>query len=142
MNKIIIKGRLTADPEVKRTQSDVPFAKFTVAVDRAYNKGEEKQADFFPCTAWRQSAEFIGKYFRRGQEILVLGEMNSKKYQDKEGQNRVAWELNVERVEFCGPKSVGSDGEAYAATNGAPAYAAGGAAPNFVAVSEDEDLPF
>ena len=100
MNCIIIKGRLTSDPELKHTQNDTPVCSVNVAVDRPYSK--EKETDFFTVVFWRQAAEFVCKYFSKGQEILVQGEMQSRKYEDKEGNNRVAWEVKADRVEFCG----------------------------------------
>lgn len=108
MNCIIIKGRLTSDPELKHTQNDTPVCSVNVAVDRPYSK--EKETDFFTVVFWRQAAEFVCKYFSKGQEILVQGEMQSRKYEDKEGNNRVAWEVKADRVEFCGSKSQNSDG--------------------------------
>ena len=92
MNKIVIKGRLTKDPELRQTQSGVPVCNITVAVDRAYSK-EDKQTDFFDCVFWRQGAEFIDKYFTKGQEILVDGEMQSRKYEDREGNKRTVWDI-------------------------------------------------
>lgn len=108
MNCIIIKGRLTSDPELKHTQNDTPVCSVNVAVDRPYSK--DKETDFFTVVFWRQAAEFVCKYFSKGQEILVQGEMQSRKYEDKEGNNRVAWEVKADRVEFCGSKSQSSDG--------------------------------
>lgn len=108
MNCVIIKGRLTSDPELKHTQSDTPVCSVNVAVDRPYSK--DKETDFFTVVFWRQAAEFVCKYFSKGQEILVQGEMQSRKYEDKEGNNRVAWEVKADRVEFCGSKSQNSDG--------------------------------
>lgn len=108
MNCIIIKGRLTSDPELKHTQNDTPVCSVNVAVDRPYSK--EKETDFFTVVFWRQAAEFVCKYFSKGQEILVQGEIQSRKYEDKEGNNRVAWEVKADRVEFCGSKSQNSDG--------------------------------
>lgn len=108
MNCIIIKGRLTSDPELKHTQSDTPVCSVNVAVDRPYSK--DKETDFFTVVFWRQAAEFVCKYFSKGQEILVQGEMQSRKYEDKEGNNRVAWEVKADRVEFCGSKNQNSDG--------------------------------
>lgn len=108
MNSIIIKGRLALDPELRKTQSDVSVCSFDVAVDRGYtNPGEDKITDWFRCNAWRQQGEFISKYFTKGQEILIRGEMQSRKYVDKDGNNRVAWEVQVDRAEFCGNKAQG-----------------------------------
>lgn len=108
MNIISIKGRLTRDPELRRTQSDVPVCNITVAVDRAYSK-DDKQTDFFDCVFWRGQAEFVSKYFSKGREIIVSGEMQSRKYQDKEGNNRTAWEIKGDRAEFCGSKTSESE---------------------------------
>ena len=89
MNCIIIKGRLTADPELRRTQSDTAVCTVNVAVDRPYSK--DKETDFFSVVFWRQTAEFVSKYFTKGQEILVQGEMQSRHYTDKEDNKRIAW---------------------------------------------------
>ncbi len=102
MNSIIIKGRLTKDPEMHSTQSGVAMCTVNVAVDRPYSK--EKETDFFTVVFWRQAAEFVAKYFTKGKEILVQGEMQSRKYEDKNGNNRIAWEIKADRVEFCGNK--------------------------------------
>ena len=102
MNSIKITGRMVADPELKRTQNDTAVCSFNVAVDRIYSK--EKETDFFTVVAWRQTAEFVAKYFAKGRKILVEGEMQSRKYTDKEGNNRTAWEIKADRVEFCDSK--------------------------------------
>lgn len=103
LNIITIHGRLVRDPEIKQTSSGVPVCRFTVAVDRSYTRqGEEKQTDFFDCVAWRGLADMIGKHFRKGKEIVVCGEMQSRKYTDKSGAGRIAWEISVNGVDFCG----------------------------------------
>jgi single-strand DNA-binding protein len=103
MNNITITGRLTADPELKQTQSGLAVTSFNVAVDRNYTaKGQEKQTDFFTVVAWRGTAEFICKYFTKGRLILINGEMQSRKYTDKDGNNRTAWEVLADKVEFMG----------------------------------------
>ena len=109
MNSVILKGRLTADIEVKQTQSGVTVAKFSVAVDRDFSK--EKEVDFIPCTAWRQTAEFLGKYFRKGQEVLLNGRLLTNKFTDKDGNNRTSYDVMVEKVEFCGSKTNNGGGE-------------------------------
>lgn len=131
MNKIIIKGRLTRDPELRQTGSGVSVCNITVAVDRAYSK-EDKQTDFFDCVFWRQGAEFVSKYFAKGREILVEGEMQSRKYQDKEGSNRTAWEVCNAHAEFCGSKSDSGGTYGQNATDGG--FAETG--------EEDVELPF
>ena len=105
MNIIAIKGRLVRDPEVRKTANDISVCTITVAVDRAYSSGCEKQTDFFDCVFWRQGAEFVSKYFSKGKEIIVHGEMQSRKWQDKDGNNRISWEIQNAHAEFCGGKS-------------------------------------
>ncbi len=105
MNKIIIHGRLTKDPELKQTNSGVSFTNFSVAVDRAYkDQNGKKQTDFFYCTAWRGLGEVIEKYFVKGQEIILSGAMENRKYVDDEGNDREFWGINVESFDFCGSK--------------------------------------
>ena len=100
MNKVILKGRLTANPELKTTTTDITVCDFSVAVNRRFNK---EQTDFINCQAWRQTAEFINKYFTKGQEILVIGELHIEKW-DKDGETRYATRVVVDEVEFCGNK--------------------------------------
>ena len=103
INCINIMGRLTDTPELKVTNSGTNVTTFTVAVDRQYSKGE-KQTDFIPVTAWRGTAEFISKWFSKGQMIAVQGSLQTRKYQDKDGHNRTAFEVVAEQVSFCGDK--------------------------------------
>ena len=100
MNKVILKGRLTANPELKTTTTDITVCDFSVAVNRRFNK---EQADFINCQAWRQTAEFITKYFTKGQEILVVGELHIEKW-DKDGETRYSTRVVVDEVDFCGNK--------------------------------------
>lgn len=102
MNFIAIHGRLVRDPEMRRTQSGVAVTTITVAVDRAYSADGEKQTDFFDCVFWRQGAEFVSKYFTKGKEIIVTGEMQSRKWTDKDGNSRTSWEIQNCHAEFCG----------------------------------------
>lgn len=104
LNHITIHGRLTADPELKQTQSGVSVCNFTVAVDRSYSKGEDKITDFFTVVCWRGLADMVSKYFGKGKEILVSGEMQSSKWQDNDGNNRISWEIQANSVDFCGGK--------------------------------------
>ena len=105
MNFIAIHGRLVRDPEIRQSQSGVSVTTITVAVDRSYSAGGEKQTDFFDCVFWRQGAEFVSKYFSKGKEIIVTGEMQSRKWTDKAGNNRISWEIQNCHAEFCGGKS-------------------------------------
>lgn len=101
MNKVILKGRLTANPELKTTISDIYVTDFSIAVNRKFNKD---QTDFINCQAWRQTAEFISKYFTKGQEILIIGELHIEKW-EKDGETRSAPRIVVDEVEFCGSKA-------------------------------------
>lgn len=106
LNSAILMGRLTADPELRTTNSNISVCPFTVAVDRAYQKqGEEKQTDFINCVAWRHNAEFVTKYFTKGQMIAVEGSIQTRSYEDKDGNKRTAVEVVVDRASFCGGKN-------------------------------------
>ena len=105
MNTIILKGRLTQEPELKVTPSGKHVCTVSVAVDRRY-LGAEKKTDFFSCVFWEKSAEFICKYFHKGQEILLSnGEMQSRSYDDKDGNKRTVWEVVNANIDFCGSKA-------------------------------------
>lgn len=104
MNKVIIKGRLTADPELRNTASGISACKFTIAVDRKYTKQNgEKEADFISCQAWRSTAEFITKYFRKGNPILVEGFLRTGSYQDRNHSDVTHYTtvVVVDNAEFC-----------------------------------------
>lgn len=105
MNFIIIKGRLTKEPDLNVSSNGKEYLRFSVAVNGTYNKDE---TDFFDCVAFGKTAGFIATYFSRGQEILLSGEMRQNRYTDKDGNNRTSWSMNVNRVEFCGGKPKGS----------------------------------
>ena len=105
MNKVILMGRLTADPELKTTPSGISVTSFSLAVDRKYAKqGEERKTDFINIVAWRQRAEFICKYFTKGQLIALDGSIETSSYVDKNGNNRTAFEVVAENVYFTGDK--------------------------------------
>lgn len=105
-------GRFTADPELKTTPSGVEYCSFQLAIDRGFKDKEgNKQTDFLPFTAWRQTAAFIDKYFHKGDMIAIRGSVQSRKYDDKEGTKRTAYTIAVEHAEFCGGKK--SDGGNY-----------------------------
>lgn len=105
LNNVTLMGRLVADPELKTTQNGTSVVSFRLAVERNYApQGQEWQADFLPCVAWRQTAEFIGKYFTKGRMIAVEGSLQSRNYEDKNGQKRTAIEVLVERAYFADSK--------------------------------------
>lgn len=134
MNFIAIHGRLVRDPEMRRTQSGVAVTTITVAVDRSYSGDGEKQADFFDCVFWRQGAEFVSKYFTKGKEIIVTGEMQSRKWTDKDGNNRISWEIQNCHAEFCGSAK---------ATNGTAQNDTAHPVGNFAPLEDDgTPLPF
>lgn len=115
INCVILMGRLTAEPELRTTNSGISVTQFCVAVDRSFVKaGEEKQADFINIVAWRGTAEFVTQYFRKGQMIAVQGSIQTRNYEDKHGNKRTAVEVVAEKVSFCGSKAEG--GQAAPAT--------------------------
>ena len=149
LNKVAIQGRLTRDVELRRTQSGTPVASFTVAWSEKY--GETEQKLFLPCVAWRNSAEFASRYFSKGQELLVEGKLTSRKWKDRDGNNRESIELIVDQLHFCGPKQEGGQTRAPAPSYGAPqgyGYAPAGrpvdvSGPVFAELGEEDgDLPF
>ena len=105
LNKVILMGRITQDLEVKQTPSGVSVLSFTVAVQRSYaRQGEERQSDFINCVAWRQQAEFISKYFRKGRMIALEGNLRTRTYDDKNGTKHYVTEVFVDNVSFTGEK--------------------------------------
>ena len=135
MNKVILVGRLTKEPELKYTPSDVAVVSFTIAVDRRYTKpGEERQADFINIVAWRTTAEFVAKYFTKGQMIALSGNLQTRTWTDSEGKNRYITEVIAEEVSFCGGKKESSSD---AAKSDTPENNSG-----FELSENDEDLPF
>jgi single-strand DNA-binding protein len=102
LNRIILKGRVAKDPDVKTTQSGQTFTRLTIAVDRYTKAGEERKADFIPCTAWGNTAQFLAKYFQKGKEILAEGRIQTDSYTDKDGKKVYTTYVVIDRVEFCG----------------------------------------
>lgn len=102
LNRVILMGRLTADPDLRQTPSGIYVATFNIAVDRTHSK--EKQTDFLPVVVWRNTAEFVSRYFSKGQMIIVEGSLQSRSYEDKNGQKRTAIEVVAQNVQFGEPK--------------------------------------
>ena len=126
LNCAVIMGRLVADPELRTTGSGISVTSFTVAVDRSYQKaGTERQTDFIDVVAWRQTAEFVSRYFHKGSMIAVQGSIQARSYEDKQGIKRKAVEIVADNVSFCGSKSESGTGPRndYAAPAAAPAPA-------------------
>ena len=106
INKVIIMGRITHDLEIRQSQGGIAVLSFTVAVERGYVKqGEERQTDFINCVAWRQQAEFIGKYFSKGRMIAIEGNLRTRTYDDKNGTKHYVTEVFVDNVSFTGEKA-------------------------------------
>ena len=105
MNKAILSGRLTRDPNLKTTSSQISVATFTLAVDRKFkdNNGERK-ADFIPCVAWRNTADLVGKYCTKGTKLIVEGEIQTRTYDDKDGKKVYVTEIVVDNIEFAESK--------------------------------------
>ena len=144
-NKVILMGRLCADPELKQTSGGLPVTSFSLVVDRKGKTGEDKQCDFITVVAWRQTAEFICRYFKKGQAILVCGELQTRSWQDNNGNKRYATEVIASEVSFCGSKN-NTEGNSYSAEERTPSPAfqpqTHTPVPDFEEVSSDEDLPF
>ena len=144
LNTVILMGRLTSDPELRTTNSNLSVLSFSVAVDRSYQgQGQERQTDFINCVAWRQNADFISKYFRKGQMIAIEGSIQTRSYEDKSGNKRTAFEVIVNRASFCGSKSETGAGDRFATPAAQPASFQNSTADDFVGVdAAEDDLPF
>jgi single-strand DNA-binding protein len=110
-NLVVLSGRLTADPELKTTPNGVSVTSFSIAVDRRYKQGEERQTDFINIVVWRQTAEFITRYFSKGSMIGIEGSIQTRRYQDRDGNNRTAFEVVANNVQFIESKRSESNGE-------------------------------
>ncbi len=145
MNNVTLMGRLTADPELKTTQSGVSVCSFSIAVDRPFvRQGEERQADFINLVAWRQTAEFISKYFRKGQMIAVTGSIQTRRYDDRDGNKRTAFEVVIDRAYFTGAKQDNDNNTSvYRPENNNKGTAYSNATnQDFEEIPEEEFLPF
>lgn len=150
LNVAVLMGRLVADPELRHTPNDVSVTSFTIAVDRSYVKsGADRQADFVDIVAWRSTADFVCKYFHKGQLVAVQGSIQTRTYTDKDGNKRKAFEVVADNVHFAESKrdSAGTQGSNYhsktdtAPEQPAPAYASGDTG-DFEEIPSDDDLPF
>ena len=147
LNHITIMGRLTRDPELRRTGSGVAVASFTVAVDRDFGKGEngERETDFIDCVAWRQTGEFVSKYFTKGRMAVVSGRLQIRSWTDKDGNKRRTAEIVADNVYFGDSKRDGDSGSAYSAPASFGGYSAPSqsSASDFAMLDDDDaQLPF
>ena len=140
MNVVCLMGRLTADPELRQTPNGTSVCSFSVAVNRAFSGANgERQADFINCVAWRQTAEFISRYFRKGSAICICGSLQTRSWTDTNGSKRYATEVVADEINFVERKSDSPRNDDYQA----PAF--GGQmmdAPKFEEIAGDDDLPF
>ena len=150
LNKVILAGRITADPELKQTPSGVSLVTFSLAVNRRFGsrdgQSQQPEADFFRITAWRNTAEFIAKYFRKGSAICICGSIQNRSWTDQNGQKRYVTDIIAEEANFVESRNTQDGQPAYGATEAysAPAYSspAQGNAPKFEEIKTDDDLPF
>ena len=146
-NKVILGGRLTADPELKTTQSSIPVVKFSIAVNRRRGAGQQNETDFFNVTAWRSTAELIARYFRKGSSICIVGTIQNNKWTDQQGATHYRTDIVADEVMFVDSRSesnvpFGNDG-ADTFGGAAPSFSsAAGNAPKFEEIKTDDDLPF
>ena len=147
-NKVILGGRLTADPELKQTPNGVPVVSFSIAVNRRFQSKEnaQQQTDFFNVTAWRATAEFVSRYFRKGSSICVVGTIQNRTWTDQQGVKRYATDIIADEVNFVDSRSE-SAGAAQAPYTpdaySAPSFSSdAAAAPKFEELKTDDDLPF
>ena len=140
-NLVVLTGRLTADPELKTTASGVSVANFSIAVQRSYRSGEEPITDFIRIVAWRNTADFVCKYFKRGNMIGIEGSIQTRRYQDTDGVNRTAFEVVVNNVQFVESKKTNSD-VAVNNSDQLPELAHRLENAGFTPADNEDDLPF
>ena len=148
LNRAILMGRLVADPELRQTQSGISVVSFTIAIDRNYSKDRERQADFIDIVAWRRTAEFVSNYISKGKMIIVEGSIQTRLYEDKQGNKRKAVEVVADNVQFGESKNASSNVSASApaapVTPAEPAvsYASGDVGDFSEMAGDSDDLPF
>lgn len=146
MNKVILMGRLTRDPEVRYSQgaSQTAVARFSIAVDRRFKREGEPDADFFNCTAFGKQAEFIERYLHKGTKVVVCGRIQNDNYTNKEGQMVYSVRVMVDEIEFAESKNASSNNENSYSGSGSNAAAPSGAGDGFMNIPDgiDEELPF
>jgi single-strand DNA-binding protein len=147
-NKVILIGNLTADPELKQSQSGISVCSFNIAVNRKYNKDGNNECDFITIVAWRSQAEFVCKYFKKGKPILVCGQLQTRSWTDKQGNKRISTEVVADEVSFVGSAESASEAKESTPAKFDPsataympdAYKAN--SQNFEEIPNDEQLPF
>lgn len=143
-NLVILTGRLTSDVELKTTPNGVSVCSFSIAVERRFKQGEERQTDFINIVAWRQTAEFISKYFSKGSMIGIEGSIQTRRYQDKDGNNRTVFEVIANNVQFIESKrsEESTEDNSLPTPKNDPLDKLQGKLEEFTEVTNDDDLPF
>ena len=143
-NKVILIGNMTADPELKTTASGTSVCSFSIAVNRRFSKDGEQNVDFINIVAWRNTADFVTRYFKKGKPILVCGQLQTRTWTDNEGNKRYATEVVADEVSFVGNNESPTMPKNEPASNGSyvPDAYTGQASSNFEEISQDSDLPF
>ncbi|MCR4793423.1 MAG: single-stranded DNA-binding protein [Lachnospiraceae bacterium] len=141
MNKVILMGRLTRDPEISSSASGTTFARFSIAVDRRFKREGEPDADFFNCTSFGKQAEFVERYLKKGTKVVVTGRLQNNNYTNKEGQKVYDVRIMVEEIEFAESKNASSDGSF---NSGASSQGTSGGKDDFLNIPDGlvEELPF
>ena len=146
LNKVILGGRITDNLELKTTPSGVSVTAFSIAVNRKYTKDQQQQADFINCVAWRNTAEFITRYFQKGSSICLIGSLQTRNYTDSNGNKRYITEVIVDEANFVDSRNENGGAQSYtpdAYGMSAPSYSSNpDSAPNFEDHNTDDDLPF
>ena len=135
LNKVILGGRMTADPELKQTPQGVSVTSFSIAVNR---RGKDAQTDFINCVAWRQTADFICRFFKKGSSICISGSVQTRTWNDQQNNKRYATDIVAEEAYFVDSKTEGAVGGSFGE---APSFTTQ-AAPKFEEITGDDDLPF
>ncbi len=140
LNVVVLTGRLAADPELRHTPNDIAVTSFTIAVNRRFARpGEERQTDFIDIVAWRNTAEFVCKYFKKGQLIAIEGSIQTRSYQDKDGNKRKAFEIVAKDAQFAESKKSADANSFESVSNNS--YSSG-SQEDFQTIESDDDLPF
>lgn len=148
LNKVILMGRLVADPELRKTQSDISVCRFRIAVNRPYQKDKENTADFISCTTWRNTADFISRYFTKGKMIVVEGALQNNNYTDTNNIKHYSMDVRVDGVSFGEPRGTGDYGDASSPPMPEPTLGGDGAnncsgsSGDFEELLSDNDIPF
>ena len=139
-NKVILIGNMTADPELKATTSGISVCTFSIAINRRFSKENEQTCDFINIVTWRQQAEFVSRYFKKGKPILVCGQLQTRTWTDKQGEKRYATEVVADEVSFVGNNENSTEAKPQPSTYTPSAYTQ--TQPHFEEVPNDGDLPF